>query len=168
MSEFSNQYPDKIRQSSNADAPFFHRATDLVAVDGPVPETLKSRVVVVIEDGRLTVCRGAARDWPDDADLIPVYRLEGGAIPAVPTGLIFVRFAEEISAAERAPDLARAGYRIERIPPYAPHTAWVMAADGDRARGLRAIDTLKRLPGMAHVEPQLLMPQTKRLDPGPR
>ncbi|MEW5754845.1 MAG: hypothetical protein AB1810_00935 [Pseudomonadota bacterium] len=159
MAEPFDSYPEKLRQSSNSEAPFFHRAADLFAVRGPVPESVKSRVSAIIEEGQYAVCRGAPAA---EVDCVPVYRLEGGALPAVATGLVYVRFAEGISAADRGADLLAAGYRIERVPPYAPHTAWVIAADGNAARGLGEIGKLMSLPGVAHVEPQMLMPKTAR------
>lgn len=166
MDDYFASYPETIRQSSKGDAAFFHRAADLFAVRGPVPAAVQSNIVAIIEEGNITVCRGAPQDWADNAEITPVYRLEGGASPAVPTGLIFVRFTEEVSSADRTQDLAQTGYRIDRIPPYAPHTAWVFSADGNAARGLRAIETLMLLPGMVHVEPQLLMPKVTRLERG--
>jgi hypothetical protein len=92
----------------------------------------------------------------------PVYQLAPGGSPAVPTGRVFVRLQEGRSASERQRDFAQAGYAVEHIPAWAPHTAWLSAAAGGIVTALNGIDCLRSLAGVEHVEPQLLRPRAAR------
>src|SRR5919206_3610557 len=86
---------------------------------------------------------------------MPVYELTPGGTLAYPTGKIWVRFEEGTEAASRAADLERAGFRIERVPKYAPNGAFVTAADA--AFALSHLDALRAVGGIEHVEPQMLL-----------
>jgi len=92
----------------------------------------------------------------EEGTIGPVYRREPGGGLAVPTGRALVRFAEGESAAERGDELAATGYKLEGVPRYAPHAAWVRASDGGIAETLRNLDRLGRLPGVENVEPQMI------------
>src|SRR5438093_357308 len=60
----------------------------------------------VFEDGRIAVFRG---ERPADAGWVtPVYRRGSQGAPAVPTGRVFVRFAEKTDAWAQADGLATA------------------------------------------------------------
>jgi hypothetical protein len=102
-----------------------------------------------------------ARDL-EERQLGPVYRRVPGGAVAVPTGRAFLRLAAGESAARREEDLIAAGYRLEQVPSYAPHAAWVRPASGRVVDALRHLDRLERLPGVEHVEPQLLSAAARR------
>jgi hypothetical protein len=89
----------------------------------------------------------------------PVYELARGVL-AYPDGNVWIRFAENVDAASRAEDVERAGYRIERVPGYAPHAAFVRAAT--IADSLSNLDALRALAGVEHVEPVMLMDRSFR------
>lgn len=89
----------------------------------------------------------------------PVYELEGGAL-ARPDGSVWIRFAPNVDAAGRAEDIERAGYRLERVPGYAPNAAFVRAASVEDA--LRNLDALRALVDVEHVEPVMLMDRSFR------
>jgi hypothetical protein len=95
-------------------------------------------------------------------DVRPVYRIEPGGHPAVPTGRVFVRLREGEPANERNDDFARAGYVIENIPAWAPHTAWLRPASGGIVAALNGMERLRSLTDVENVEPQLLRPRTPR------
>lgn len=95
----------------------------------------------------------------------PVYRREPGGGVAVPTGRALVRFAEGEAAAERGDELAAAGYKLEGVPRYAPHAAWVRASGGGIAETLQNLDRLERLPGVENVEPQMISRAEPRILP---
>lgn len=77
-----------------------------------------------------------------------------------PTGKVWVRFAKGIDARDRTADLAGAGYTIETSPGYAPHGAFVVAADA--ASALKEMEKLRSLEGVEHVEPQLVQEASRR------
>ena len=92
----------------------------------------------------------------------PVYQLEAGGNPAVPTGRVFVRLQEGRPASERRRDFVQAGYVVESIPAWAPHTAWLRPATGGIVAALHGLERLRALAGVEHVEPQLLRQRTTR------
>ncbi|MFC7328689.1 hypothetical protein [Marinactinospora rubrisoli] len=123
----------------------YRLAADLVAVhrpDRPVPA--------------VRPVREAARPPSGDAVLGPVYRRVPGGDLVVPTGRVLVRYSEGDRAERHRGELERTGYRMDRILGYAPHAAWVRAADGGIAAALRRTAAIAALPGVRHVEPELL------------
>jgi hypothetical protein len=115
--------------------------------------------VLVLNEGEIAVFRGRP---PAGLGVGPVYATPEGSL-AVPTGLVFVRFAEGTSVAARRGDLERLGFELVEVPSYARHAAWV------RARGEEGIGSalgqaadLATLPGVEHVEPQMLMAVSRR------
>ena len=86
----------------------------------------------------------------------PVYAAFAAAPRAVPTGRVLVRFEEGIRFEDQAPSLAGAGFDIDQVLSYAPHAGWVQAASGSMADALRGLERLAGMPGVRHVEPQLL------------
>jgi hypothetical protein len=63
-------------------------------------------------------------------DVGPVYALKPAGTPAVPTGLVFVRFETGVKATERSEDIERAGYKIARTVEYSPGAACHHAISG--------------------------------------
>ncbi len=84
----------------------------------------------------------------------PVYRAGGTGAPATPTGRVFVRFAEGIDAHAHAGALETAGFRLEAVPGYAPHAAWVRPLSGQLADALTGLARLREVPGVQDAEPQ--------------
>jgi hypothetical protein len=118
--------------------------------------------VMVLDGGRIAVMPGdGAPAAAGGADVGPVYESPDGAL-VVPTGLVFVRFADGSSAEARRADLERAGFEIVQVPGYAPHAAWVRARSGGIAASLGRLDVLTALPGVQHVEPQMLSERVGR------
>ena len=89
----------------------------------------------------------------------PVYEVTGGGIASA-SGRVWIRFASEMDARERAEDLAQAGYTIDDVPGHAPNAAYVRAAD--TAASLEGLDRLRALSGVEHVEPEMLRTRTFR------
>jgi hypothetical protein len=93
----------------------------------------------------------------------PVYESQPGGTPAIPTGRVFVRFAETVKASAREKDIRSAGYRVVQALPWAPQAVWVEADTGGVVESLRNIDRLERIKDVVHVEPQMLMPAATRV-----
>lgn len=135
------------------------------AVHGRVSESWASAVVLRLDDGRIAVCRGDPGTRPEGGESLvvsPVYALGPEGPPAVPTGLVFLRFREGVRAEERRAAIARAGYTVRQIISYAPHAAWVEASSGKIADALSGIPKLEALPDVANVEPQMLSERVRR------
>lgn len=107
----------------------------------------------------------AGRPGPDSGAVQPVYVEPGSGQQMIPSGRVFVRFAEGVAAESRREGLRAAGYRVLAIPSYAPHAAWVEAMDGDPAKSLAGLARLEALGQVANVEPQWLMRRSARAAP---
>lgn len=158
-------YPQQVRASTARSDLRYVRLPGHFAVHGRVPASWESSVIVLLEEGRIAVCRGEPMPQPASSELValsPVYAIGPEGPPAVPTGFIFVRFKETIHAAKRRAALAQAGYTVRQILPYAPHAAWVEASSGGIARALTRIASLEALPDVVSVEPQMLSESSRR------
>ena len=92
----------------------------------------------------------------------PVYRAGAHGAITAPTGRVFVRFREGVHADRKGPELAEAGFRLESVPGYAPHAAWVRAANGGVVDALVELGQLHRVADVEHVEPQLVSEAASR------
>jgi hypothetical protein len=95
-------------------------------------------------------------------EVTAIYGTSPSASPQVPTGLVSIRFAEDMRAEDQRDPLAAAGYEIVRVPGYAPHAAWVKAASGSIRDSLEGLERLLALPGVQAVEPELLGERASR------
>lgn len=118
--------------------------------------------LMLLNEGEIAVFAGEPPPTADPDRLSPVYAQTPGGRLAVPTGLVFVRFAEGVSAADRRQELARAGYEIREIISYAPQAAWLEAREGGIAAALSGLAQLATLPEMENVEPQMLLQRALR------
>jgi hypothetical protein len=90
------------------------------------------------------------------AQATPVYATSPTASPQVPTGIVSIRFADDLRAEDQRDQLAACGYEIVRVPGYAPHAAWLKASSGSIRDALEGLGRLLALPGVKAVEPELL------------
>lgn len=119
--------------------------------------------VMVWNDGAMAVFRGD----PDDAvsaaqTLTPVYRLEPAGPLAVPTGLVWIRFAETVIAETQSAAITALGYQVVEVPAYAPFGAWLRGASGNVAEALSGLARLAALPEVENLAPQMLMERKGR------
>lgn len=154
-----NDAPEAIRWGTPATR--YARVAGLVAEHDRPPGSAAAGARLVLDDGRIAVWRGAPPGGDRAWRLGPVYGSDDGHL-AVPTGKVSVRFADGTDARSRADDLKRAGFRIESVPRFAPHTAWVSTEDDDIVRALCGVARLATLRDVVHVEPQLLLPRAAR------
>lgn len=96
----------------------------------------------------------------EQAEALPVYEKDRDY--GVATGTLFVRLASGERIDARRSDLEAIGLRLQSALSYAPQAGWVDAAGADRSAALMAIEALCQLPGVEHVEAQLLRPASKR------
>lgn len=160
-----SQFPRQIRASSERADLRYVRQPGCFAVHGPVPASWASAVVLLIDDGRIAVCRGDPGDRVQDfasVTVSPVYALEPNGPPAVPTGLVLVRFGETVRVEDRRGEIERAGYTVKQILSYAPCAAWVAPSAAGIADALAGVDRLEALPDIVNVEPQMLTERVRR------
>jgi hypothetical protein len=159
-------YPEKIPSSLESKAPAYVRLPGMFAVhdQGKVPA---GELVFELEDDGIRVYRGAPAEAVSGRKKVspvvtPVYGLGGQDSPAVPTGRVLVRFPEGVRIEDRRDPLTQAGYSLVEPLSYAPQAGWVRATSGGIAASLEGIPALAALPDVVHVEPQMLMPRSRR------
>jgi hypothetical protein len=148
-------FPARLRASTEHPDVIYVRARNFYALRDC---DLETPVVFVLNDGEYAVIAGQPPG--DDARMSAVYEL--GALLAVPTGRIFVRFASGVDAAQKEAELRQAGYDIDQVVAYAPNAAWLRDAGDDAAAALSRLADLEHVVGVENVEPQLLMPRSHR------
>jgi len=153
--------PATLRSSSAQPRPAYTLADDLIATHSA--QRGGDETLLWHEGGDIKI-------EPADADVHgvnaaaigPVYRDADGGRVAVPTGRALVRFGDNDEAQRHADELAAAGFDLEQPLSYAPQAAWVRASSGLITDTLRGLASLERLPGVRHVEPQLISEAARR------
>lgn len=151
-------YPERIRYGTAHPDVVYVRLAGWYAVHG----TVDDGAATVLQDDageQVVVLEG---EPPDDAAAIPVYAMEGGGPPAVPTGLVFVRFADGLEAASYRGTFLHAGYEIVKTLAYAPNAVWIRAASGQLAQALANLRIIETFPGVENIEPQFLIEAQRR------
>jgi hypothetical protein len=166
LKDYFSKYPSQIRANMTASAPVYVLKPGQYAVHQRPRNIPAPDAVMLLDDGAIAVFQGE----PDETakasqggSLSPVYGLQPSGMPAVPTGRVFVRFAEGEKAESHRQEINRAGYVLIESPSYAPHAAWLQARSGDMADALAGIPRLEKLPDVENVEPQMLKESVRRL-----
>ena len=165
MKEVFANYPKKIKASTQHAENYYLFQTGVYAVHGEVPPPCQAAVMVTIEEGNVVICKGNPDELPPSIDrnaLTPVYALQSSGPLAVPTGLVFIRFANNITAVNQKKALKSIGYIIDQELAYAPQALWLKPANGDIAFALNNVAALEALPHVENVEPQMLMESARR------
>lgn len=129
------------------------------------PARLASEAVLTLED-HIAIFRGSPathRSIATQAEAISaVYVLEPGGSIAVPTGQVFLRFAEGVAVETHQNTIQQAGYQVTEIVFYAPNAAWLRPLSGEIADALRLLPQLEAIDPVEVVEPQMVMGRSKR------
>jgi hypothetical protein len=171
-------YPSEIRAGGRASPTVYVRRPDHYAVLRRRQGDPADDAVLTLDGGSIAVFRGqadaqssatagdasrrAAAGAGEGPVVGPVYALAPNGPLAVPTGLIFARFADGVAADSRRDDLRRLGYDVVEVPSYAPNAAWLRAQSGEIADALAGAPALEALPDVEAVEPQMLMESARR------
>jgi len=158
-------FPRTLRASTARPRVLYRRLPELIALHDRIEPPPGWEVVLTLEDPPILVCRcgtGALPRGIEDATLTPVYALTRRGALAIPSGLVLVRFREGIAPASCGDLLAREGFAIHLVLPYAPGAAWVKAVTGGIPASLRGIPALESLPDVVDVEPQMLKRSARR------
>ncbi len=163
--DFLAKFPRKLIAGSKAGGPSYELATDFYAVHRQRVDEHVEGAEQFLDDGKIAIFKlgpdggtTAARHGKVSA----VYTLVSGGSLAVPTGLVFVRFADGIDVNERKEELSKAGYEVTETLAYAPAAAWLKTRSEDIADALNGLAALERLPNVESVEPQMLMESARR------
>jgi hypothetical protein len=147
-------FPERLRAGTERRDTYYTRVPDYYALHRAADA---AGAVMTLKEEGIAVYHGepdANRD--DKTSLTPVYSLQPSGPLAVPTGEVFIRFAQGIDATSRRDEIERAGYKIVKTTSYTPHTAWLQSTSGGVAQSLSNIPALEALADVANVEPQML------------
>jgi hypothetical protein len=109
--DYFSKYPRQIRANMASSAPLYVLKSGHYAVHQRSPDLPTPDAALLLDDGAVAVFQGEpgeATEASQAGDLSPVYGLQPGGVPAVPTGRVFVRFAEGVKAESRRQALVRA------------------------------------------------------------
>ena len=158
-------FPQQVRFGTERPSTLYARLPGYYAVHNRKPDTPAPEAVQLFNDGAIAVYKGTPENKegePKAGHLSPVYGLQPGGQMAIPTGLVFVRFKEGVTAESRRKEIEEAGYEIKESLAYAPNAAWLRARSGELADALKNIPALEKLPDIQNVEPQMLMASARR------
>ncbi|PHM07557.1 hypothetical protein [Nostoc sp. 'Peltigera malacea cyanobiont' DB3992] len=162
--DYFSEYPEQIRVSGDVSlrtAVFYTRKPGYYAIHYNQPKTVAVGAILRLNDGAIAVFSGEPN--PSEKDILsPVYTLESNASLAVPTGLLFIRFAESVDVESQREVINRAGYEVAQSLAYAPHTAWLRAKSGKIVDAIAGISELEAIANVENVEPQMLMERSLR------
>lgn len=158
-----SNYPAQIEvQSGEGQIVSYRLAPEFYARSSNVPRSPGERVVQRLDDRFAIFQVSAASRSIAEGDMLPVYRAQPSGMFAIPTGRLWVRFAEGIDAAKIREKVEKAGCSLEELPPWAANSAWVRASSGKVADALAAVPVLQKSPGVEYVEPQMLLPSARK------
>jgi hypothetical protein len=163
-----NDYPQQIQVGESQRVTYIQKLGYYAVHYAPSDSAPSGAMLVFGEDGIAVFHDDPARTDHQDCTMLedtavtPVYALQSSGQMAVPTGLVFIRFAETVAAEAQRQAIAQAGYEIAQIPSYAPHAAWLRARSGKMADALTGLSRLAAIATVENVEPQMLMPRQQR------
>ncbi|MCC5664518.1 hypothetical protein LC653_11475 [Nostoc sp. CHAB 5784] len=167
--DYFSEYPEQIRVGGDAydglrlrTAVFYTRKSGYYAIHYNQPRTVATGAILQLNDGAIAIFPGEPNE-SEQATLTPIYTLQPNGSVAVPTGLVFIRFAKGVDVKSQREVINRAGYEIVESLDYAPHTAWLRAQSGNIADALARIPELEAIPKVENIEPQMLMERGLRL-----
>jgi hypothetical protein len=123
-----SDYPVEIEvRSSEGQAVLYHLAPEFYARRSAAPLSPGDRLVQRLDEDFAVFQGPASSSAMAKGNVSPVYRAQPSGMFAIPTGRLWVRFAEGIDATQKREMVEKAGFRFEESPPWAAHAAWVRA-----------------------------------------
>ncbi len=166
--DYFSEYPQQIRVKTDQ-AAVYSRQPGYYAVHHKQPGKVSAEAVLQLNNGAIAVFQGEPNAAENailaDANagaLSPIYTLQPGGSLAVPTGLVFISFAEGVDVESHRKAIRHAGYEVAQSLSYAPHAAWLQAHSGKILDALVGIYHLEAIPDVKNVEPQMLMARSLR------
>lgn len=155
MTDGLTAFPATIELSRAEPPRRYVRRPDLFAIHGELPDGIGAADGEPLAPGITLLPVALFNRIGEGARVTPVYSLGAAGHPLVPTGRVLVRFSEADQAETHRDAIERAGYRLVGPLAYAPHAAWVDSPD-DAAHALGGLARLEGLPGVVHVEPEMV------------
>lgn len=157
------EFPESIPLAKEAGNHRYLKSDSMYAVFGESRDS--DKILFSFEKPKAVVCSGVPNDSPDpstESSLAPVYQVDGQGPPSIPTGEILVRVASDRKITEIQSKLEELGYTLKNVLSYAPHACLVQATSGKIEDALSGLKNLFGMPGVEHVEPQMLSQPAKK------
>jgi hypothetical protein len=136
------------------------KRNDLFAVKGNISQLQTGEVELRLAGDDVSIVRGTPPSTASpDLELLPVYAAAKNSTPAVVTKRIFLRLEEHTPVDEVRDSIEALDFRIDDIPAYAPHCAWLEPKSGRVDDALSKLEMLRALPRVVNAEPQVLRPR---------
>ncbi|MFN6462287.1 MAG: hypothetical protein RMZ41_010615 [Nostoc sp. DedVER02] len=169
QNDYFSEYPEQIRVGSDDTAVSYTRKSGYYAIHYNQPKTIAPGAILQLDGAMSTTGYAYAvfSGEPNSSEqnkLSPIYTLQPNGSLAVPTGLVFIRFAEGVDVESQHEVINQAGYEVVQILDYAPHGAWLRARSGNIADAIAKIPQLEAIPKVENIEPQMLMERGLRLE----
>ncbi len=162
QNDYFSEYPEQIRVGSERTAVSYTRKSGYYAIHYNQPSTVPPGAILQLNEGAITVFPGEPNQ-SEQGKVSPIYTVQPNGSLAIPTGLVFIRFAEGVNVESQREVINRAGYEVAQSLDYAPHTAWLRAQSGNIADAIAGIPRLEAIANVENVEPQMLMERGLRL-----
>ncbi len=162
QTDYFSEYPQQIRSGTDRSAVLYRREPGYYAVHYNEPGAIARGAILQLNDGAIAVYSGQPNNNSTQGTIGPIYTLQPNGSLAVPTGMVFIRFAENVEVESHRQAIEQAGYEIAQSLSYAPHTAWLRAQSGKISDALKGISKLEAIPNVENVEPQMLMARVLR------
>ncbi|MBW4677287.1 MAG: hypothetical protein KME52_25770 [Desmonostoc geniculatum HA4340-LM1] len=160
--DYFSEYPQQIRVGSDASAVSYTRQPGYYAIHYNQPSTVVRGAILQLNEGAIAVFPGEPNQSEKNT-LSPIYTLQSNGSFAVPSGLVFIRFAEGVDVESQGEAINRAGYEVEQSLDYAPNAAWLRPRSGNINDAIAGISQLEAIPNVENVELQMLMERGLRL-----
>src|SRR5215469_1779673 len=150
-----SNYPPQIEvQSGEGQIVRYQLVPEFYARSSNGPHSPGERIVQRLDD-RFAIFQGQPSSGSlGEGEILPVYRAQPSGMFAIPTGRLWVRFAQSIDATQMRERVEKAGCTLEELPPWAANSAWVRASSGEVEDALAAVPVLQKSPGVEYVEPE--------------
>jgi hypothetical protein len=159
QSDYFAPSPQKIQIQAGV---VYERKLGHYAVHYSQPGQVADGALLQMNEGAIAVFQGEPQQVaPQTGEVGPVYATAAGTW-VIPTGQVFVEFAPGQEIAQYRSALQTAGYDITQNLDYAPNAAWLRARSGKIADGLAGLNKLRAIANVVTVEPEMLMPRSKR------
>jgi hypothetical protein len=111
QNDYFSEYPEQIRVSSERTAISYTRKSGYYAIHYNQPSKVPSGAILQLNEGAIAVFPGEPNQ-SEQGKVSPIYTVQPNGSLAIPTGLVFIRFAEGVNVESQREVINRAGYEV--------------------------------------------------------
>jgi len=119
QTDYFSEYPQQIRAGTDRSAVLYQRQPGYYAVHYNEPREIARGAVLQLNDGAIAVFSGepenTTRLTSSQGTIGPIYTLQTDGSLAVPTGMVFIRFAEKVDVESHREAIEQAGLPLATL-----------------------------------------------------